>query len=330
MIHPIEDIINSYLNKSATEEEKNYLLQWLDEKEENKIQFRETYDLWLQANAALIDDAEMESAWNRFEKRTKIQKGSSQPLSLSRFSFLRIAASILLLLAVGYAGYLLGSREEEPVIVYNHLLTGADGKGEYTLPDGSTVWLNANSVLKYPEVFTGEKRTVQLEGEALFEVKKDKKRPFYVEVEGMDIEVTGTRFLARNYPEKNQVEAVLVNGSVKVSGEYFPETQTLHPGELLIYDKQSGQIERQQVDTDNYTNWIHAKLVFDRTNLADVIINLEKWFGIEIMASPELTRNIHMSFTIRRESLEEVLSYMTLTSPIAYEWKGEVLHLKNK
>jgi ferric-dicitrate binding protein FerR (iron transport regulator) len=328
----MEDIISKYLSKSATEEEKNLLLQWLEEKEENKKQFRETYDLWLYTNALLTGDTEMETALARLKERTSPAQQKEKRASIPRFYFIRVAASLLLLFATGYAGYQLGNHREQPAIAMNHLLTGADGKGRYLLPDSSIVWLNASSVLKYPAAFTGGKRKVYLEGEALFEVKKDKKHPFFVETGGLDIEVVGTRFLVNNYPQKNRIEAVLVNGSVKISGGYFPGTEArlLHPGELLTYDKQTKQTALYKVDTDDYTNWIHHKLVFDKTNLAQVIINLQKWFDVEIVAAPELVRNTHMSFTVRRESLEEVLSYMSLTAPVSYRWKDDTLYLFQK
>ncbi|MDR1161196.1 MAG: FecR domain-containing protein [Tannerellaceae bacterium] len=327
-----EDIISKYLSKSATEEEMDMLLQWLEEKEENKRQFKETYDLWLYANASLTDDTEMEAALARLRERTSPAQKKERHASISRFYLIRIAASILLLFATGYAGYQAGNHREQPAIAMNHLLTGTDGKGRYLLPDSSIVWLNASSVLKYPETFTGGERKVYLEGEALFEVKKDKRHPFFVETGGLDIEVTGTRFLVNNYPQKNRIEAVLVNGSVKISGDYFTGTEArlLRPGELFTYNKQTKQTGLYKVDTDDYTNWIHPKLVFDKTNLAQVIINLQKWFDVEIVATPELVRNTHMSFTVRRESLEEVLTYMSLTAPVDYRWEDDILYLFQK
>lgn len=324
----IEDIIGKYLHKSATEEEREYLLQWLGQREENRLRFKKTYDLWLYSHASLADDTEMEAALERLKRRTSsANKKTTIPVYLMYFT--RIAASLLLLFSAGYGGYMLRDYKTRGIITYNQLLTGANGKGEYTLPDGSTVWLNTNSMLKYPETFTGGKRLVELEGEALFEVTEDRNNPFFVRTRGMDVEVLGTKFLVNNYPQKTVAETVLVNGSVKIKGDYAPETRLLKPGELFAYNKQTGQTALSKVDTDNYTNWIHSKLVFDNTNLAHVIINLEKWFGVNIVASADLI-NIHMSFTIRRESLEEVLTYMSLTSPIDYKWEGGALHLSSK
>jgi ferric-dicitrate binding protein FerR (iron transport regulator) len=327
-----EDIIDKYLSKRATEEEERFLLQWLEEKEDNRKQFKEAYDLWLHINALPIGDAEMENALARLKERISASQKKKRRLSLPLLYFVRIAASLLLLIAAGYAGYRLGNGRAQPAVAMNHLLTGTDGKGRYLLPDGSTVWLNASSVLKYPETFTGGKRTVYLEGEALFEVKKDGKRPFFVEAGGLDIEVTGTRFLVNNYPQKNRIETVLVSGSVRIGGSYFAGTERrlLHPGELFTYDKQTGQASLYRVDTNDYTNWIHPKLVFDKTNLAQVIINLQKWFDVEIVAPPDLVSNTHMSFTVRRESLDEVLTYMSLTAPVAYRWEDGRLYLFRK
>jgi len=326
----IEDIIGKYLSESATDEEKDYLLQWLEEKEEHRAQFKETYDLWLYTNASVTDGMQMENALARLKERISPPSEKKARFSISRFTLIRIAASILLLFSTGYIGYRLGNHSQDKIITMNHLLTGADGKGEFRLPDGSTVWLNSSSVLTYPETFIGGKRTVHLEGEALFEVKKDKRNPFIVKTGGLDIEVLGTRFLANNYPRKNIVEAVLVNGSVKISGDYFSETRELHPGELLTYDKHTKMSDVSEVDTDDYTNWIHSKLVFDKTNLAQVIINLQKWFDVEIVATPELLRNTHMSFTVRRESLEQVLNNMALTASIGYKWENDILYLYKK
>lgn len=324
----IEDIISKYLNKLATKEEAGWLLAWLKDKDENVLKFRGLYDCWLHENAKLTDDMEVEAAFVRLKKRT-LQK-EKRRLAVPYLYLIRIASVVLLLFSIGYIGYRLGDRGEQKIITMNHLLTGPDGKGEYLLPDGSTVWLNANSLLRYPESFTGEKRTVYLEGEALFDIKKDKKKPFFVETDGLNIEVVGTCFLLKNYPQKNSIETVLVDGSVEISGDYFEEARMLKPGELIVYNKQTKQADLYQVNTDDYTNWIHSKLVFDKTNLAQVIINLEKWFDVEIIASPELIRNTHMSFTIRRESLEEVLTYMSLTASIDYKWEDDVLHLSPK
>ena len=339
----IEDIISKYLSDSATVEEKGFLLQWLEEDAGNDVEFCRLYDLWLHSSASLTDDDEMEDALSRFKERISkskvkaestgkecVETESIQKKPAVKFGsyILRIAASVLLLLSAGYVGYMIGDKETTAVAV-NRLLTGADGKGEYVLPDGSTVWLNANSVLEYPEIFAGEKRVVSLKGEALFEVKRDTEKPFFVQTGGMDVKVLGTRFLVSNYSEKPVVETMLIDGSVEISGEYFSYSHVLQPGELISYNKETTELDVRVVNANDYTNWINSKLVFDKTNISNVIINLEKWYGVEIEASGEL-KNMHMTFTVRRESLEEVLKYMSVTSPITYKWKDNVLYLSSK
>jgi ferric-dicitrate binding protein FerR (iron transport regulator) len=322
----VEDIISRYLSGTVTKEEREFLLHWLEEEKYNRVKFGKVYDMWLYSNASLTGDDELEAALSRFRERTSgYQKKTHSPKGISSY-MMRIAASVILFFAVGYAGYVIGDKNNRAIPV-NRLLTGEDGKGKFVLPDGTTVWLNANSMLEYPESFAAGKRLVRLEGEGLFEVTEDVSRPFFVQVGGLETEVLGTCFLINNYSYKPIAEAILVNGSVKIDGDYFSAPRILYPGQLLTYNKRTQQTELSFVDTDDYTNWIHSKLVFDKTNLAKVIINLKKWYGVDIVASTELTRNVHMSFTIRRESLEEILKYMSVTAPIAYEWKNDVLHL---
>jgi len=327
----LNDIIIKYLENSATEEEVSILLQWLEESDENKTKFKETYDLWLYSNAALADDTDVETALSRLRQKTiySSKKKISKQYTLSQY-FLRIAACILLLLSAGYAGYTFKDTRNETPIVMNKLLTGANCKGEFILPDGSKVWLNANSTLEYPETFIGEKRIVTLKGEALFEVEKNPKFPFLVQADRIDIEVLGTRFLVQNYPNKTYIETVLVEGSIKVGGSYFPESPILVPGQLISYNRINAQKNIRTVKSADYINWINPKLVFDNTSLADIIINLEKWYGVEISASPEFVENVYLSFTIRRESLEEVLKFMSITAPIIHYWDNDILYLSSK
>ena len=320
----IEDIISRYLSNASTEEEKVSLLQWLEESAENRAMFCRMYDMWLYGSASLANDKEVEDALSRFKERISERHVKTIPLNSY---LLRIAVSVLLIFSVGYVGYIIGD-EKVPVVTVNRLLTGADGKGEHLLPDGSKVWLNANSSLEYPETFAGNKRVVQLWGEALFEVAKDVEKPFFVQTGGMDVKVLGTRFLVSNYSDKSVVEAMLVNGGVEISGDYFSSSQILQPGELITYNRQTAESDVRVVNVDDYTNWINSKLVFDKTNISNVVVNLKKWYGVEIATSCEL-ENLHMTFTVRRESLDEVLKYMSVTSPITYKWKDNVLYLSS-
>lgn len=334
-------IISKYIANTATENEKEMLLKWLKEKDENKTEFQKCFNLWLNSNALLTDPADVEKALLRLEAHIALHE-DKQPVRIHiahkntnrrpafGFYLVRIVASALLLFAAGYIGYILRSQQGQTEVITNRLLTGPDGKGKYILPDGSTVWLNANSILTYPELFTGKKRVVSLEGEALFEVTKDRKNPFFVHAGELTVEVLGTRFLVNNYPKKPKSETVLVEGSIQISGVNEDQINKLMPGQLITYNKEKKQTELSNVDTGDYTNWIHSKLVFDRTELSHVIKNLEKWYGVEIVVSSELSTHRHLSFTIRRESLDEVLKNMSMIIPIAYRREGDIVYLFKK
>ncbi len=325
----IKHIISGYISGNlTTEEEKEYLLQWLEQSVENRMLFKEMYDCWLQSNAILTQNSHTEEALTQLRQRIQSTSNNQKvPKHTFMHHITRMAAAIFLLLAAGYTGYMLHDSQKSDPVIMNKLLTANRSKGRFTLPDGSTVWLNANSMLEYPETFTGEKRVVRLNGEALFDVKKNKDRPFLVQADGMDIEVLGTRFQVQNYPDKAIIETVLEEGSVKVGGSYFPHPTILVPGQLITYNKENTHTDIKSVNSSDYTNWIHSKLVFDNSLLADIIINIQKWYGVDIVAPTSLTASTRMSFTIRNESLDEILKYMSLTIPVSYQWENNKLYL---
>jgi len=208
------------------------------------------------------------------------------------------------------------------------LLTANGSKGRFVLPDSTVVWLNSNSLLEYPETFSASAREVSLSGEAYFEVRRNEQLPFRVQAGEMKVEVLGTRFIVDNYQRKSGVEAVLVEGSVKIAGCKMNHSVVLTPGQLINYDKKSERTKVQMVNTDDYISWIQNELTFDNDKLADIIINLNKWYGVDIECPSDFAEKVFMSFSVRSgEELEEILKAMTLVAPIRYYWENGVLHI---
>ena len=332
-IGDINEVIIRFLDGTATCEEKVFLLNWLKQSEKNRNEFSEVRDLWLLGNTLATDDVETEVALDRFRSRIQIPESGSRK---SRFVFpehfslfLRVAAVFLILFAVGSASYYWGSSsvpgQKE---VMNRLLTANGSKGRFVLPDSTVVWLNSNSLLEYPETFSASAREVSLSGEAYFEVRRNEKLPFRVQAGEMKVEVLGTRFIVDNYQRKSGVEAVLVEGSVKIAGCKMNHSVVLTPGQLINYDKKSERTKVQMVNTDDYIRWIQNELTFDNDKLADIIINLNKWYGVDIECPSEFAEKVFMSFSVRNgENLDEILKAMTLVAPIRYYWENGILHI---
>lgn len=328
----INEVIIRYLDGTATQPEKDRLLDWLKQSEQNRRDFSQIRDLWMLSNAVPSGrkDKETEAALGRWRQRVGIRRRIT--FRPATWQMMKVAAVVVLVFAVGYLSYSWGERSTAAgTTVVNRLLTAEGSKGRFVLPDSTVVWLNANTRLDYPAHFTAEAREVHLEGQAYFEVKKDESKPFKVYAGVMEVEVLGTHFTVENYPHKADIEAVLAEGSVKITGCGMNHAVVLTPGQLMSYDKKNGRRNVQTVNAGNYTSWIGDKMVFDNTPLADIVVNLEQWFVTEIECDPAFAQTVSMSFSVQNgDNLDDILASMALVSPISYHRENRVVHILPK
>jgi len=329
----MNDLIIKYLNRETTQEEKQQLLTWLKESQANKKLFHEIRDIWLSSEAATISDKEVQHAFGLFKRSTTIQK--KKRIQQQNFSFLRIAASIGVLLICTLGSYFLGKKEqhlsrESAVQIVNQVVMGDESKGAITLPDGTTVWLNANSKISYPEVFSKEIRKVKLEGEAYFDVIHNTQSPFIVESDQMEINVLGTQFDVKNYTGQTNLEATLLTGKVKVRFSPEQEFITLAPNQTISFDKQSNKFNIREVDANDYIIWTNEKLTFNNELLSTILYKMEKWYNIKITCADNVPLDQRLSFTIRRENKEEIFKTLELIAPIKSNIDGYYVSIRKK
>lgn len=163
----------------------------------------------------------------------------------------------------------------------NILSTPRGGEFKVTLEDGTTVWLNADSKLYYPDSFNGEERRVKLQGEAFFEVSKDAKRPFYVETDKQVVRVYGTQFNINAYPEEQTVLTTLLSGSISLQLVNSSRSELmLTPGHQAQWKKNSMAVNVHSVDTEQVSGWRNGWLVFDDMNLEQIMRMLARWYDI--------------------------------------------------
>lgn len=170
------------------------------------------------------------------------------------------------------------------VEVYNTLITPRGGEYKLELADGTKVWLNCDSELKYPVAFVGKIRKVVLTGEAFFEVAKNGK-PFIVETADMTMEVLGTRFNVSAYTNEGMVQTTLVNGSLKVGTKNIgsaSQSILLVPGKQASFDKEKGILDSRDVDVNLYTSWIDGYFRFERQPLESIMRNISRWYNIDV------------------------------------------------
>lgn len=203
-------------------------------------------------------------------------------------------------------------------IAYNTIATSKGNQYQVLLPDGTRVWLNAASSLKYPEMFTGNERKVILTGEAYFEVAKNKDMPFIVQSRNQDVQVLGTHFNINSYMDDQSIKTTLLEGSIKVSNAGF--AKILKPGEQsLVNHNGLGDISViKNIDMDGETAWKNGLFNFNNAELKSILNQLERWYDIKIdyQSVPNKRYN---GMVPRKSNLSEVLNMLELTGNISFK-----------
>lgn len=323
-------LIIRYLDGSATPDEKRALLRWLKQSESNRSDFSGTRDLWLACTAAGETDLEVDVALEKL--RARLQDGARKKRTFGFRYWRTVGAAAVVLLLVGI-GYGLGAFHFRPatgIPMQSQLITAKGSKGKFTLPDGTTVWLNSASKLVYPAEFEGGKREVTLDGGAYFEVVKNERKPFVVRTGEVCVEVLGTCFNVNAYAGGSAIETALLSGSVRISGEGMAADIRLHPGELFSYTRQTGETEVRKVSADRYADWTKERLTFDNDRLSDILVSMEGWYRVRIKCPETFAASTRMSFTIRQETIEEILQAMSYIAPLRYEIKEREVLIRPK
>ncbi|MFD2941029.1 FecR family protein [Flavobacterium notoginsengisoli] len=215
-------------------------------------------------------------------------------------------------------------------LVYNEIKIPYGKTFKITLSDGTSVNMNAGSSLKYPVQFIkGHNREVILEGEAFFDVEKDKAHPFIVKTRGVNVKVLGTKFNVSSYKEDKDINTVLIEGSVSLADAHNTNKAILEPGEKGSWSSEKAEIEIDKVDTRFYTEWINGEIVFRKTAFRDIIIKLERTYDVTIENNRTdiLDKKFNASFNKNIESIEKVLETMSKIQGFTYKKEGKLIKI---
>ena len=212
-------------------------------------------------------------------------------------------------------------------VIYNEVLVPRSGNFSLVLADGTTVWVNAESRLRYPVVFNGKERKVYLEGEAYFSVAKDSLHPFVVETEKMDVTVLGTQFNVNTYRVDGCYETTLVEGKVEVCDRLSKKEVVLLPDEQARL--QGGNLSVRKVDTRLYTSWVNGRFYFEREALEEIAAQLERWYDVSFFfMREELKQEEFTGVVLRDYSLEQILEIIAKTTDLKFTVNGKAVTLQ--
>lgn len=220
-------------------------------------------------------------------------------------------------------------------VVYNTLLVPYGKRSKIKLSDGSTVWLNSGSKMVYPAVFSGEKREVYLEGEAIFDITHSKSQPFIVISEDHEIEVLGTVFGVTNYLDENSINTILKSGSVQIS--YHKDSSPLNndkvritPGTMASYNKKTKGIVSEKINVDNYFSWREGVLIFKKNDLQFIMKRLSRYYNVDIEIKDNAsTRETFSGYLDLNDNIDIVIQNVKESTSIDYTITEDKITINN-
>ena len=231
-------------------------------------------------------------------------------------SYGKVAAILLLPLLI-YTSIDLFFRYFHQETAWAEIYSPNGARTQFSLPDGTRGWLNSNTKLKYPLDFK-ENRHLDLTGEAYFEVTHNKRSPFVVSTQNIDIMVLGTVFSVSAINGENTTEVVLEKGKVAVENQETKLLTNLEPDEKLIFNNKNKEFQTMVVNAQQYNSWKDGLLVFRNEPLSEVFKRLSRWYNVKITIEDQQINRYKYRATFRDEPIEEVIRLIAITVPIEY------------
>jgi transmembrane sensor len=320
----MDELLIKYLLNETDPKELAEIQRWLEEKPENQRYFNQFKLIWeeskkLEKTSTLDENA----AWERFKQRVEPQSAVPEPSQkvLPLRMIMRFAAALVITFGATWLAYSFWKTN------YANPSVTLASSGEVitkVLADGSVVTLNKNSILKFTEKFTGDKRLVSLTGEAFFDITPDKEKPFYIESGDVTVKVVGTSFNVKN--TKHKTEVTVETGQVEVAKKNH--LIKLTPGERAIVPVNDTQPTKQKINDTFYNFYKTKTLVCDNTPLWKLVQLLNEQSALPIVITNEKLNNLPISTTFKNQSIDSILSIVSQTLGIQMEHKEDKILLK--
>lgn len=262
------------------------------------------------------------------EARLLLKQIQSPKKRISFTSYLKYVAIIAVIFSVGLGAFRMIYSNQENVLTYTEVYVKNGEHKQITLPDGTTVTLNAGSYLKYPDSFVSDIRRVEMDGEAFFEVTRNEEQPFLIHTKEADVKVLGTSFNVKAYNMDEQLTVSVQTGKVQVD---LPEAMMrLLPDEQLVLDKTRGEFQKRNEDAKLSTIWINGGLYFNRTPIRTVVNELIRMYNRTIEFAPGVEYDEYIYGEHDNKSLESVLKSIQYSTDIKYRIeKDKIVLYKN-
>ena len=325
-----EELMAKFLMGECSEEELCKVNAWLDESDGNARElFRIEQIYHLGKSEEFADEKKIEKAEKQLFKRLAQEEAKRNKVRRLN-AWMRYAAMFIGIFFIsGLSYHIYQSQSEESKLV---AVTARDEVKELMLPDGTKVWLNKHTTLKYPREFSEKGRNVYMEGEAYFEVKRNTAKPFIVRSEAMQVRVLGTVFNLKSDKTNRSAVATLIKGEIEVKGNHEEGMIVLAPGQKAELNAVTRRLVVKQVDT-GIDNWHNNQFVFEKADIFTIARTLENSYGVKIILAPDMDATKTYSGTLKKkDNVEETLNLIKSTNalPIEYKIVGNSVFLSSK
>ncbi|TCC97816.1 FecR family protein [Pedobacter hiemivivus] len=317
-----KELIERYHQGQCSPDEQDIVQQWL-ESDEVEMSFPENIDL----NA--IED----KGWKKISSRYHIPEVQEQRRGF-KFNYriiLQLAACLMLVLVtLFYLNTKLKSENPNRTLAYKEVKTLKGQKLSVSLPDGTIVWMNAESILRFPVSFKGNLRELEFSGEAYFNVAKDRSKPFVIHTAKTKVQVLGTRFNLRALVAETATSVVVEEGKVQFSGDSGKQHQILTANKRGVFEiGRSGvlSMKTEEVHAGKYTAWRNNELLFDNVTMQEVAQVLERWYNVKIAINRQALRKERYTGSFNNPALSVVLESMGFAVKFNYKQHGQTFIL---
>lgn len=320
-----ESLLAKYFNNEASEMEISQINSWRSLSKKNEIEFQELQLVWLDTGIIFpnhkLDELsiDVEDAWTTFSGRIQ-EKSISTSRQINWGFYTKIAAAVLLALGAFWIFQLTNQEMPQQELVASNTIIS------HVLNDSSEVVLNKNAKLTFPDEFSSTERRVKLSGEAHFQIKPNKEKPFLIEVDQALVKVLGTSFIVKESSENSTIKVMVETGKVLFS--YQEKSLILTKGMSATLDQRTGILLKDSEPTVNIGAWKSNKLIFKRTTLSEVIYALNDLYHQNVILENEAMGNCTLTATFDNEEFEAVLEIIQSTFDFEIQETGETIIIK--
>ncbi len=323
--------ISRKISGEETEEDVQQVEKWLAENRVNRKVYIRLQNMW---EFNRTTEGSFSSLFDSVKRRIAVYQSKPKSILSRIHPLFKVAAILAVILLSNFLVYHFGQKADNQLVTWQEIVVPRGNRMKLILPDNSSVWLNNETHFRYASDFSSGNRTVELSGEAYFDVHHDAEHPFVVKIGDQRIKVLGTRFSVNAYPEDRLIETSLISGSVEFDSNREINGKSeflLAPGYSLYYDKQNNSLTRQKIQSSYYQYWENGVYAFKEESFENLAIKIKRIFNIEVKFEDDILRkktytgtiNINDNIFIFMEALRR-----TSVEPIEYKHNKNTIYVK--